>query len=75
MLENILKRIKKLENAHLHSKAERIIFKRELMNPRVPEWAEEAYEKYKAAGYDYDERGQSMDFYRTITLLHQRNLL
>ncbi|KAA0766436.1 hypothetical protein [Bacillus sp. SH5-2] len=75
MLESILKRIKRLENVYLHSKAERMIFKRELMNPKVPEWAKDAYDAYKAAGYDFDERGQSMDFYRIITLLHQKKML
>ncbi|GLY10375.1 hypothetical protein [Pseudobacillus badius] len=74
-MENVLKRVEKLEKAHLHSKTERVIFKRELMNPRVPEWAAEAYDSYKKAGFDYDERGHSMDFYRIITLLHNQKLL
>ncbi|AXI29488.1 hypothetical protein CIB87_10875 [Priestia megaterium] len=75
MIERIVNRIKKLENAHLQSKAERMIFKKELMNPNVPEWAKDAYAAYKSAGYNFEERGHSMDFYRIITLLHQKKIL
>lgn len=56
-------------------KLENVIIKKEVINPHVPIWAQEAYESYKNAGFNYDERGHSNDFYRIITLLHQNKLL
>ena len=65
----------KLENTITDIKLENAIIKKNLINPEVPKWAEEAFSEYKKAGFNFDSRGHSMDFYRIITLLHLKKLL
>lgn len=67
--------IEQLRTGYKEIKMENLILKREIKNPTVPIWAKEALQSYKDAGYNIDERGHSMDFYRIITLLHQKKLL
>lgn len=64
-----------IENIEMKNRMQNIIIKKALLNPDPPEWAIDAFKAYKDAGYNHDERGHSMDFYRIITLLYHKNLL
>jgi len=72
---DILERINRLESAQMENRLTTMLMKNSLINPKVPEWAKEAYNAYKAAGYNCDDFGHSMDFYRIITLLYDKKLL